>query len=114
MAVEEIVSSIRTDGSCAGLQRAGELTVHLSRDFEGDVEELPEVNVVPGASLIMAERRGEFLRVPVFGFLRRRQAAAVNVHHGFVGFDQFFETQERPQINFLRDAQRFAAFARGR
>ena len=55
MSLQKIRGDVFGDDGFVGFQGIGVARAHFGGDFEGDVEELAEVEVVGGVALIVAE-----------------------------------------------------------
>jgi hypothetical protein len=70
---EQIVRDAVADGISRGIEGRVKLLAHLCRDFESDVNQLPQVDVELGARRIVTKAAHEFFGAPSGHFRRARK-----------------------------------------
>lgn len=112
MAFEKIARDALGNDGVIGFESVEVGVTHLSGDLEADVEELTDVGVVAGVTLIVSEGADVLFAGPVVDFFRAGELGVVDVDDGGVGLAESFFFLKGFGVNFFCQVEGFASGGR--
>lgn len=91
-----------------GFEGVGVTSAHFRRDFERDVDELPEVKVVGWVGLVVAEGGDIFRRSPGVDGFDGGEFRGVDIDDGSVRSHEFVVVSQGRRVDFFGDNQSIA------